>query len=86
MSAKSLWVLGGTIRRPGTSIGEAPWTRNGLGGRAPRDGGVGWPIGWPRPSRHTSLNVDQVRTVIGGLFLGLAVLYLLKASRDLAGR
>ena len=40
----------------------------------------------PAVSRRTSLNVDQVRAVIGGLFLGLAVLYLVKASRDLAGR
>ena len=38
----------------------------------------------PAVSQRTSLSVDQVRTVIGGLFLGLAVLYLVKASRDLA--
>ena len=38
----------------------------------------------PAVSRRTSLNVDQVRTVIGGLFLGLAILYLVKASRDLS--
>ncbi len=40
----------------------------------------------PAVSRRTSFDVDQVRSAIGGLFLGLAVLYLMKASRDLARR
>lgn len=40
----------------------------------------------PAVSRRTSFDVDQVRRAIGGLFLGLTLLYLVKASRDLARR
>ncbi len=40
----------------------------------------------PAISRRTSFDVDHVRRAIGGLFLVLALLYLVKASRDLASR
>ncbi len=40
----------------------------------------------PPVSRHTSLDLDQARRAIGGLFLALTVMYLVKASRDLARR
>ncbi len=40
----------------------------------------------PAVARRTSLDLDQARRVIGGLFLALTVLYLVKASRDLARR
>ncbi len=40
----------------------------------------------PAVARRTSLELDQVRRVIGGLFLVLTVLYLLKAGRELARR
>lgn len=40
----------------------------------------------PAVSRHTSLDDDQVRRAIGGLFLVLALKYLVKAGRELARR
>ncbi len=40
----------------------------------------------PAVSRRTSFDVDQVRRAIGALFLGLSVLYLVKAARQLARR
>ncbi|MDP9420019.1 MAG: hypothetical protein M3P53_07725 [Actinomycetota bacterium] len=40
----------------------------------------------PPVARATPLEVDQVRVAIGGLFLVLAVLYLVKATRGLARR
>lgn len=40
----------------------------------------------PAVARRTSLDLDQARRAIGGLFLALTVLYLVKASRDLARR
>lgn len=36
----------------------------------------------PGVARRTSADVDQVRTVIGGLFLVLSTLYLAKAFRQ----
>lgn len=36
----------------------------------------------PGVARRTSADVEQVRTVIGGLFLMLSTLYLLKAIRQ----
>lgn len=40
----------------------------------------------PVVSRRTPFDVDQVRRVIGAVFLGISTLYLLKAARDLARR
>ena len=40
----------------------------------------------PAVARRTSLDLDQARRAIGGLFLALTVLYLVKAGRDLARR
>ncbi len=40
----------------------------------------------PAVSRGTSFDVDQVRRAIGAVFLGLSVLYLVKALRDLTRR
>ncbi len=40
----------------------------------------------PAVTRRTSFSVDQVRRAIGALFLGLSLLYLVKAARDLARR
>ena len=40
----------------------------------------------PAIARRTSLEADQVSRAIGGLFLVLAVLYLVKATRALARR
>ena len=36
----------------------------------------------PGVARRTSADVEQVRTVIGGLFLALSTLYLAKALRQ----
>jgi hypothetical protein len=40
----------------------------------------------PAVARRTSLDLDDARRAVGGLFLALAVLYLLKAARDLTRR
>ena len=40
----------------------------------------------PAVARHTPLELEQVRRGIGGLFLVLTVLYLVKATRELARR
>ncbi|HSH59669.1 MAG TPA: hypothetical protein VK988_08540 [Acidimicrobiales bacterium] len=40
----------------------------------------------PAVSRRTSLDDDQVRRAIGGLFLALSLLYLVKAARELLRR
>ena len=40
----------------------------------------------PAIARRTSLEADQVSRAIGGLFLALAMLYLVKATRALARR
>ena len=40
----------------------------------------------PAVSRRTSFDADQVRRVIGAAFLGLSLLYLVKAGRELARR
>ncbi len=40
----------------------------------------------PAVSRRTSFDVDQVRRAIGAVFLGLSVLYVVKAARDIARR
>lgn len=40
----------------------------------------------PSVARHTSLELDQVRRAIGGLFLVVTVLYLMKAGRALVRR
>jgi hypothetical protein len=40
----------------------------------------------PAIARRTSFEVDQVRKVIGGLFLALAVLYVTKSTRALLRR
>ncbi|MDP9019396.1 MAG: hypothetical protein M3N25_01105 [Actinomycetota bacterium] len=40
----------------------------------------------PAVARRTSVDVEQVRTAIGALFLALAALYLVKATRELVKR
>lgn len=40
----------------------------------------------PAIARRTSFDADQVRKVIGGLFLALAVLYVTKSTRELLRR
>lgn len=40
----------------------------------------------PAVARRTAVDVDQVRTAIGALFLALAAVYLLKATRELVRR
>jgi hypothetical protein len=40
----------------------------------------------PAIAQRTSLEVDQVRKVIGGLFVALAVFYLSKTVRELVRR
>jgi hypothetical protein len=40
----------------------------------------------PAVAHRTSLDVDQVRSAVGGLFLILSTLYLVKALRDLLRR
>jgi hypothetical protein len=40
----------------------------------------------PAVARHTSLDAEQVRTAVGGLFVVLSTLYLAKVLRDLLRR
>ena len=40
----------------------------------------------PAVSRRTALDEEQVRRAIGGLFLALSALYLIKAGRALVRR
>ena len=40
----------------------------------------------PAVARRTPFELDQVRRAVGGLFLALTVLYLVKAARQLARR
>ena len=40
----------------------------------------------PAVSRRTSFDAEQVRRAIGAVFLGLSLLYLIKAARELARR
>ncbi|MGI8759249.1 MAG: hypothetical protein ACR2K0_08065 [Acidimicrobiales bacterium] len=40
----------------------------------------------PAVARRTSLEAEQVSRAIGGVFIALAVLYLVKATRDVLRR